>query len=198
MSLVTSSITNANRRGLSIDPWWTPTFTSNDSDLVYSTLTDVSIFAYISIIAFFSLSSTPFPLSDHQITSLGTRSKAFSKSKNSLLRSLSAIYFSNNCLIMKIASVVHLPGMKPTCISSSFTLRCIDWNHSHHFFVHHYIYRYDPWGHSSHFHHRFNKVMFHHQTNTTTSGLFSYPIQFVFKVTSSQFSYSLILISHLL
>ena len=69
ISLVTSSITNANRRGLSIDPWWSPTFTSNGSDLVYSTLREVSIFVYISIIAFIFLSNTPFLLSDHQITS---------------------------------------------------------------------------------------------------------------------------------
>ena len=38
MSLVPSSITNVNRRGRGIDPWWTPTFISHGSNLVLSTI----------------------------------------------------------------------------------------------------------------------------------------------------------------
>ena len=82
-------------------------FTWNGSQLVHSTITDVSIFVYISIIAFISLSNTTFLLSDHQITSFGTRSKAFSKSTNTLYKFLpTTSFFSINCFIMKITSVV--------------------------------------------------------------------------------------------
>ena len=55
----------------------------------------------------------------HQMTFLGTRSNAFSRSTNAKYNFLFlARCFSCNCLSMNIASVVPLPGMKPNCMSS--------------------------------------------------------------------------------
>ena len=55
----------------------------------------------------------------HQMTFLGTRSNAFSRSTNAKYNFLFlARCFSCNCLRMNIASVVPRPGMKPNCMSS--------------------------------------------------------------------------------
>ena len=70
-------------------------------------------------------SSTPSFLSAHQMTFLGTRSNAFSRSTkamSSLL--LAARYFSCSCLTTKIASVVPLPGTKPN-LESSIDTTCL-------------------------------------------------------------------------
>ena len=54
-----------------------------------------------------------------QITSIGTRSKAFSRSTKAIHRSL---FFTRclswSCLSMNTTSVVPLPGVNPNCISS--------------------------------------------------------------------------------
>ena len=60
MSVVTSSITNANRRGLSINPRWISTFIWNGFNLVHYTFTDVSIIVYIYFF-FQQLSSSQRP-----------------------------------------------------------------------------------------------------------------------------------------
>ena len=72
-------------------------------------------------------SSMPhFPIA-YQITFLGTRSNAFSRSTKAKYNFLFlAKYFSCNYLRMNIALVVPHPGMKPNCMS---------WYLFHHFFM---------------------------------------------------------------
>ena len=105
--------------GLSTDPWWTPTFTSNSSLYPSPTRTPLRAFAYIPCTSRTIHSSTPSFLSAHQMTFRGTQSNVFSrftKAMQSLL--LAARYFSCSCLTTKIASVVPLPGTKPIWESS--------------------------------------------------------------------------------
>ena len=71
-SFVIFFITVVNTMGLSIEPWWAPTFTSNSSDLSPLICTVFVIFLYISVMTDSSLTITPSFLSAYQITSLGT------------------------------------------------------------------------------------------------------------------------------
>ena len=109
-------------KGLSTEPWWTPTFTLN---LLPSTLfipTLLLLPEYIAITILTNHSITPSFLKDHLTTSLGTLSKAFSgstKAKYSFF--LLPRYLSCNCRAMKIVSMVLLPGMNPNCIESVLT-----------------------------------------------------------------------------
>ena len=64
--------------GLSTDPWWTPTFTSNSSLYPSPTRTRLRAFAYIPCTSCTIHSSTPSFLSANQMTFCGTRSNAFS------------------------------------------------------------------------------------------------------------------------
>ena len=67
---------------------------------------------------------TPFlELKAHHRTFLDTRSKALSRSTKAKWIIFSAvIYFSSSWRTTKMASVVLLPGTKPNCISSIFTI----------------------------------------------------------------------------
>ena len=65
-----ASSTMMKRSGLSTEPWWTPTFTSNSKLYPSPTRTRLRAFAYIPC-----TSSTPSFLSAHQMTFRGTRSK---------------------------------------------------------------------------------------------------------------------------
>ena len=76
---------------------------------------------YIDITANTSHSSTPSLRIAQLITSLGTLSKAFSKSKKKPKQSflpLTINFSSYICLAIKMASVVPLPCMNPNCMSS--------------------------------------------------------------------------------
>ena len=87
-----------NKSGLKADPWWTTTFTENEPDSSISIETTVlqplkrdSIFT--------KYFGTTFCLKEKQIASLGTRSKAFSRStivKNFLLLALNFLLFLLN------------------------------------------------------------------------------------------------------
>ena len=67
-------------------------------------------------------SSTSF-LKAHHRTSLGTLSRAFSKSTNAKYKFhfFFAKYFSCNCLKIKMAFMVPHPSIEPNCISSMST-----------------------------------------------------------------------------
>ena len=90
-------------QGQSTAPWWTPTFTSKSSEKPFPTLTAVLASTYVYITVLINHSSTPSFRKAHFTTSLGTLSKAFSKStkpKYSFL--FLPIYFSCSCLMMNI------------------------------------------------------------------------------------------------
>ena len=70
--------------GLSTDPWWTPTFTSNSSLYPSPTRTRLRAFAYIPCTSRTIHSSTPSFLSAHQMTFRGTQSNAFSRSTKAM------------------------------------------------------------------------------------------------------------------
>src|SRR6266516_4037939 len=75
------------------------------------------------LITFTIHSSTPTYLRAHHSTSRGTLSKAFSKSTKAIHNSFCLPRnFSWTWRTIKIASVVPLPGLKPNCISSIFTI----------------------------------------------------------------------------
>ena len=74
-----ASSTMMKSKGLSKDPWWTPTFTSN-SWLKPLTWTQLQALAYIPWTNHTIHSSTPCFLMAHEITSWGTQSNAFSRS----------------------------------------------------------------------------------------------------------------------
>ena len=114
-----ASSTMMKSSGLSTDPWWTPTFTSNSSLYPSPTRTRLRAFAYIPCTSRTIHSSTPSFLSAHQMTFRGTRSNAFSRFTKAMLSLLLAgRYFSCSCLTTKIASVVPLPGTKSNWESS--------------------------------------------------------------------------------
>src|SRR3984885_8435659 len=77
-------------------------------------LTDVRVPSYIDFISRTIFSVIPFFLRLQYITSLGTLSKAFSRSTNvQYLLSFPSRTFSCDCLNIKIASVVPLPFINP-------------------------------------------------------------------------------------
>src|SRR5206468_3174192 len=112
-----------NNKGLSTEPWCTPTFTSKSSLMLSLTLTAVFTSSYIDCITLTNHSSTFSFLRDHQRISLGTLSNAFSKSTKAIHSSFFLHrYLSCSCLTMNMASVVPLPLLKPNCIPSKHTL----------------------------------------------------------------------------
>src|SRR6218665_3758950 len=108
----TASITIVNSSGLKHDPLCNPTLISNSAVLPALHLTDVRAPSYIDFISRTIFSVIPFFLRLQYITSLGTLSKAFSRSTNvQYLFSFPSRTFSCVCLSIKIASVVPLPFM---------------------------------------------------------------------------------------
>ena len=80
-----ASSTMMKSKGLSTDPWWTPTFDTSNSLLKPSpTRTWLRALAYIPWTNRTIHSSTPSFLRAHQITLWGTRSNAFSRSTNAI------------------------------------------------------------------------------------------------------------------
>jgi len=79
---LTASMTIINSNGLRQDPWCTPTVISNASVFPHPLLTVVTAPSYIDLITLTSFSLIPFRLRLQYNTSLGTRSRAFSKSTN--------------------------------------------------------------------------------------------------------------------
>ena len=71
-------------KGLSTDPYWTPTFTSNSLMKPLPTGTQLWALAYIPCTNRTIHSSTPSFLRAHQITFQGTRSNAFSRSTKAI------------------------------------------------------------------------------------------------------------------
>src|SRR5664279_2422076 len=123
-SLDRASSTMMNSKGLSTEPWCTPTLTTNALLTLPFTFTAVDASSYIDLITDTIHSSTPNFRKAHHTTSLGTLSKAFSKSTKAIHRSFFfAKYFSCSCLTTNIASVVPLPAINPNCMSSTFTIR---------------------------------------------------------------------------
>ena len=112
-----ASSTMMKSSGLSTDPWWTPTFTSNYSLNPSPTWTLLHAFAYIPCTSCTIHSSTPSVLSAHQMTFGCTWSNASPGLQKPCSLLLAARYFSCSCLTTKIVSVVPLPGTKPNCES---------------------------------------------------------------------------------
>ena len=80
-SYVSKSVT-INSNGLNTDRWWTPTWTTKDSDNSPSTDTAVLQSFYNDMIPWTKFFGSPFILKTHQVTFCGTRLKAFSRSTN--------------------------------------------------------------------------------------------------------------------
>lgn len=80
-SYVSKSVT-INSNGLNTDRWWTPTWTTKDSDNSPSTDTPVLQSLYNDMIPWTKFSGSPFILKTHQVTFCGTRLKVFSRSTN--------------------------------------------------------------------------------------------------------------------
>ena len=99
------------------DLWCNPTFTSNL--LLKELLTSVSLLTPTYSLALTNHYGTPTTRKAKNSTFWDTLLKAFSKSTNVIHSFLFfARYFSWNCLIIKIASVVPRPGQRLNCISS--------------------------------------------------------------------------------
>ena len=79
-----ASSTMMKSKGLSTDPWWTPTFTSNSLLKPSPTRTRLRALAYIPWTNCTIHSSTPSFHRAHQITFRGTRSNAFSRSTKAI------------------------------------------------------------------------------------------------------------------
>ena len=83
-----ASSTMLKSKGLSTDPWWTPTYTSNSLLKPSPTRTRLRALAYIPWTISTIHSSTPSFLRAHQITFRGTRSNAFSRSTKDHIKPL--------------------------------------------------------------------------------------------------------------
>ena len=104
-------------RGLSAAPWSMPTFMMNQSLSWPFTWTQDLAFSYIALSAHNTHSSTPALLIAHQRTFLGARSKTFfDKSRQKQNTGFMFIEMFLLLRLMKIASVVPWPGIKPNCI----------------------------------------------------------------------------------
>ena len=79
-----TSSTMMKSSGLSTEPWWTLTFTSNSSLYPSPTQTRLRALAYIPYTSHTIHSSTPRFLSAHQMTFQGTQSNAFSRSTKAM------------------------------------------------------------------------------------------------------------------
>ena len=73
-----------NSRGLRQEPWWTPTFTLNSSRMLQPTHSLLLAFSYMLCMSCTSYSLMPSLRRVHQITRLGTRSNAFSRSTQAM------------------------------------------------------------------------------------------------------------------
>ena len=116
--LLMRSSTDMNNSGLSTLPCLSPILTSNSSDAPSPTTTLVVVFSYTPSTILTSASGTPIHHSVAITISLGTVSKAFSKSTNprAILPCTSGI-FSTICLRTYIPSAVPLPFLDPCCSS---------------------------------------------------------------------------------
>ena len=120
--LVNTSKTILNKKGLCAEPWCRPTFTSKPSVVPTPLLTLVFTSLYISFISRTYFSGTIFSLKHLHSSSLGTLSYAFSRSMNTICKSLPfSLYFSAICLRINIAFVVSRPSMNPNCSSATST-----------------------------------------------------------------------------
>ena len=120
---VTTSTTNAKRKGDSTDPWCIPTLTYDSSDNSESTLTLVFAHSYRLFTDLTKTSGIPFFLIAHYSTFLGILSKAFSMStKHTYYLFPLAWYSSCSLLAINTTSIVPFSGIKPNCISSTFSI----------------------------------------------------------------------------
>ena len=107
-----------NSRGLSTLPCRSPILTSNSSEAPSPTTTLAVVFSYVPSTILTSASGIPIHRSVAITISLGTVSKAFSRSTNprAILPCTSSL-FSTICLRAYIPSAVPLPFMNPCCSS---------------------------------------------------------------------------------
>ena len=120
--LVNTSKTILNRKGLSAEPWCRLTFTSKHSVVPTPLLTLVFTSLYIFFISRTNFSGTIFSFKHLHSSSLGTLSYTFSRSMNTICKSLPfSLYFSAICLRINIAFVVTRPGINPNCSSATST-----------------------------------------------------------------------------
>ena len=120
--LANTSKTILKRKGLSAEPWRRPTFTSKPSVVPTPLLTLVFTSLHISFISRTYFSGTIFSLKHLHSYSLGTLSYAFSRSMNTICKSLPFfLYFSAICLRIDIAFVIPRLGINPNCSSATST-----------------------------------------------------------------------------
>ena len=117
------SSTDMNSSGLSTLPCLSPILTSNAYDAPSPTTTLAVVFSYMPSTILTSAPGTPIHRSVAIAISMGTVSKAFSKSTNhrAILSCTSSI-FSTICLRTCIPSAVPLPFLNPCCSPRSHLL----------------------------------------------------------------------------
>ena len=120
--LVNTSKTILNRKGLCGEPWCRLTFTSKPSVVATPLLTLVFTSLYIFFISRTYFSGAIFSLKHLHSSSLGTLSYAFSRSMNTICKSLPfSLYFSAIFFRINIAFAVPRPGINPNCSSAPST-----------------------------------------------------------------------------
>ena len=119
ISEASTSMMMMKSRGLIANPWCSPTFTLKYSVFPSLVVTRVWQSSYISWMILMYASGTLFFRRLHHISSLCTRSYAFSRSTKTMWNSLFfSLYFSCCILNANIGSVVDLPGLNPNWLSA--------------------------------------------------------------------------------
>ena len=119
MFLDKASSTIINNKGLNTEPLCNPIWTRKPSLKVPLALTWLQALLYINVAILTNHSPKLSFLKVHHTISLGTWSKACSKSANAKWKFFFfAKYFFCNCLKIKMTFVVPHPGIKPNYISS--------------------------------------------------------------------------------
>ena len=114
-----TSIMIMKSRGLIADPWCSPTFTLKYSVFPSLVVTWVWQSSYISWMILMYASGNLLFRRLHHISSLGTRSYAFSRSMKTMWSYLFiSLYFSCSILNANIGSVIDLPGLNTNWLSA--------------------------------------------------------------------------------
>ena len=116
-----TSKTMMDSRGLSTEPWWTPTWTLNTPLYELFILTGLLAFWYIIWTTCTIHSDMLTFLKAYHKTFLGPHWRPFLGQQMQIKQRFFPMYFSWICLKMKMASVVPRPRIKSDSTSSTFT-----------------------------------------------------------------------------
>ena len=108
--------------GLHIEPWCTPTLTSNSSLKELFTCVLLLIPTYMACTTLTYHSSTPTTWRAHHSTFKALYQRPFPNQQMPYTVSCFARYFSWSCLRIKITAIVPQLGQKSNCISSLLTV----------------------------------------------------------------------------